>query len=98
MEGVDAIGGGRVWTGAQAKANGLVDELGDFQAALQKACELADLPDDAPIALITDKGKPLAPQLAEQANPAALLRYLEENRALLFDGSAQLLMPWVIGS
>jgi protease-4 len=36
-EQVNAIGRGRVWTGAQAKENGLVDELGGFTAAVQTA-------------------------------------------------------------
>ncbi len=36
--------GGRVWTGAQARDRGLVDELGDFARAVDKARELAGLP------------------------------------------------------
>jgi protease-4 len=36
-ERVNDIGRGRVWTGAQAKDNGLVDELGGFMAATQAA-------------------------------------------------------------
>ena len=36
-ERVNDIGRGRVWTGAQAKDNGLVDELGGFIAATQAA-------------------------------------------------------------
>lgn len=36
-ERVNDIGRGRVWTGAQAKENGLVDELGGFMAATQAA-------------------------------------------------------------
>jgi protease-4 len=43
---LDAICGGRVWTGKQALAHGLVDELGDFQTALALACRAAALPDD----------------------------------------------------
>lgn len=34
---VDAIGRGRVWTGSQAKAHGLVDELGGLDRAIQIA-------------------------------------------------------------
>ena len=36
-ERVNDIGRGRVWTGAQAKENGLIDELGGFIAATQAA-------------------------------------------------------------
>ncbi|MBC7810080.1 MAG: S49 family peptidase, partial [Burkholderiales bacterium] len=82
-EAVDAVGGGRVWTGAQAKEFGLVDELGDLQAALKKARELANLPADAPAHVVIGKGKPLPPQLAEAVNPAASVQYALENvRAL----------------
>jgi protease IV len=72
-EQVDAIAAGRVWTGTQAKANGLVDELGDLRAALDKARQLANLPDHAPLLMVGGKGQPLPAQLFEQANPAAIL-------------------------
>ncbi|RPH25938.1 signal peptide peptidase SppA [Buttiauxella warmboldiae] len=42
-EQVDAIAQGHVWTGEDAKANGLVDSLGDFDDAVAKAAELAKL-------------------------------------------------------
>lgn len=45
-ERVAAIGGGRVWTGRQAQANGLIDSHGDFIDAIKKAAELAALPID----------------------------------------------------
>jgi protease-4 len=40
---VEAIGRGRVWTGKQALEQGLVDELGDFWTAAEKARSLAGL-------------------------------------------------------
>lgn len=40
-EQIDAIAQGHVWTGSDAKANGLVDALGDFDDAVKKAGELA---------------------------------------------------------
>lgn len=43
-ETLDEIANGRVWTGRQALTNGLIDELGDFQRAVEVACTLADLP------------------------------------------------------
>ncbi|MGD2205616.1 MAG: S49 family peptidase [Anaerolineae bacterium] len=43
-EEVEAVARGRVWTGEQALDRGLVDGLGDLQAASDKARELADLP------------------------------------------------------
>ncbi|EGG4300677.1 signal peptide peptidase SppA [Salmonella enterica] len=40
-EQIDKIAQGHVWTGEDAKANGLVDSLGDFDDAVAKAAELA---------------------------------------------------------
>ncbi|MCZ9275853.1 signal peptide peptidase SppA [Escherichia albertii] len=42
-EQIDKIAQGHVWTGQDAKANGLVDSLGDFDDAAAKAAELAKL-------------------------------------------------------
>jgi protease-4 len=43
-EKIDAVGQGRVWTGAQAKERGLVDKLGSFRDALASAAGRAKLP------------------------------------------------------
>lgn len=43
---VDAVGQGRVWTGADALRHGLVDELGGMEEAIAFAAELVDLPED----------------------------------------------------
>ncbi|PKH26873.1 signal peptide peptidase SppA [Enterobacterales bacterium CwR94] len=40
-EQIDAIAQGHVWTGSDAKGNGLVDALGDFDDAVAKAAALA---------------------------------------------------------
>ncbi|MCB0073945.1 MAG: hypothetical protein KDE20_20900, partial [Caldilineaceae bacterium] len=40
------------WTGAQAHALGLVDEIGDFHAAYTRACAAADLPTDGTVATV----------------------------------------------
>ena len=44
VDAVDKIGKGRVWTGAQAKDLGLVDELGGVDTAIRLAKELAHIP------------------------------------------------------
>lgn len=90
-EAVDGIAAGRVWTGVQAKANGLVDELGDIYTALAKARALANLPDYAPL-VVVGKGKPLMPQLAEKANPAASLAYMHDSLNNIANGSLQILL------
>jgi protease-4 len=43
---VDAVGQGRVWTGADALRHGLVDELGGMEEAIAFAAELVDLPEE----------------------------------------------------
>lgn len=43
---VHSIAQGRVWTGAQAKDNGLIDEFGGLDRAIEVAKELAHIPAD----------------------------------------------------
>jgi protease-4 len=45
-EEVNTIGQGRVWTGTQAKQNGLIDEFGGLEKAIEIAKGLANLPAD----------------------------------------------------
>ena len=82
-ERLDDLAGGRVWTGRQALANGLVDELGDFDVAVQAACAAADLPTDGsvPLVPISAPGRLL---LAEPVQAAkALLGLFTRGQALL---------------
>jgi protease-4 len=46
VEQVDAIAQGRVWSGADARRLGLVDELGGYDDAIDAAAQLADLGED----------------------------------------------------
>ena len=50
---VEAIAKGRVWSGEDAKKNGLVDALGGYEVALKLAKQAAKIPVDAPIDLVT---------------------------------------------
>ena len=43
---IDSIGQGRVWTGRQGKENGLVDEYGGLDRAIEIAKQLANIPAD----------------------------------------------------
>ena len=78
-EQVDELGGGRVWTGRQALDNGLVDEIGGLGAAIARAKELAGLPLNAPVRMVTVGKTPLVPA----ANPAAMLEYALEGARFL---------------
>ena len=51
QEEVEAVAKGRVWSGEDAKAHGLVDELGGYQAAIRLAKDAANLPPEAPFTL-----------------------------------------------
>ncbi|MEJ7860340.1 MAG: signal peptide peptidase SppA [Pyrinomonadaceae bacterium] len=46
VEQIHEVAQGRVWTGAQAKENGLIDEFGGLTRAVEVAKELANLPAD----------------------------------------------------
>lgn len=55
---LESLAGGRVWTGRQAKENGLVDELGTMQDAVKMASKLGGLPaDQEPELLLLPKSK-----------------------------------------
>jgi len=43
---IDSVGQGRVWTGAQGKERGLVDEFGGLDRAVEVAKQLANIPAD----------------------------------------------------
>jgi len=51
VEKIREIAKGRVWSGADAKARGLVDEFGGFRAALEATKALAGIPADTEINL-----------------------------------------------
>jgi protease-4 len=59
---VHAVADGRVWTGRQALENGLVDELGNWRTGWRKACELAGVPLNTPLAEILPPREFLPPK------------------------------------
>jgi protease-4 len=54
---IEPIAQGRVWLGDQAKANGLVDELGGIDRAIQMAKQKAGIPSTAKVSLTIYPGK-----------------------------------------
>lgn len=86
-ERVNEIGRGRIWSGEDALAIGLVDELGDIETGLQRAKEIAGLHRDAPVWNVSAPAKLLLP---EAEDPTTLLRTIEpfrRERALLMHGA-----------
>jgi protease-4 len=49
---VEAVAKGRVWSGEDAKAKGLVDELGGYDTAFRLAKEAAQIPADGPFKIV----------------------------------------------
>jgi protease-4 len=49
---IDAVAQGRVWSGADAKRLGLVDQLGSFDDAVKAAAKRADLSDNYEVTFI----------------------------------------------
>jgi protease-4 len=73
VEAVDAIARGRVWTGADAKERGLVDELGGLRTAITRAKVLAGHDRDAEVRLVGYPGSSLMDLLRPKpsSQPAA---------------------------
>jgi protease-4 len=73
VEAVDAIARGRVWTGADAKERGLVDELGGLRTAINRAKVLSGLEPDADVRLVSYPGSSLMDLLRPKpsSQPAA---------------------------
>lgn len=99
---VDAVGQGRVFTGAQAVERKLVDELGGFMAALEAAKKAAGIPPSRAVPLaFYPKPKPVFERLAELIGARTgvrLPRWLGQTRELLLplefpEGSLLTLMP-----
>jgi protease IV len=73
VEAVEAVARGRIWTGADAKERGLVDELGGFRTAVRRAKVLAGLDPDDTVRLVQYPGGSLLNLLRPRASsqPAA---------------------------
>lgn len=86
---VDAIGRGRVFTGVQARENGLVDEVGGFDIALTEAKGLAGIDVDAEVHLVDfPKAKPWWQQFVNRKsdNEAALESMLRDYQTFVTTG------------
>jgi protease IV len=90
LEAVEEMARGRVWTGRQALKIGLIDEVGDFEAAVRRAGELAGIARDADIPILTIRPTRAAPW--PSAAPAAWEQTLRTLRRL-FTEHALVLMP-----
>lgn len=96
LDNVEDIARGRVWTGRQAKEIGLVDELGDFRVAIDRAKLLAGLPldDSVPVVRIEPPKKYTPPPAFSQ--PSDWLKSLADGLRPFSRARALALMPWAL--
>jgi protease-4 len=89
---VDRIARGRVWTGRQALGVGLVDELGGFRTALDRAKELAgiDAEKEVTLVILPEQRTMLQEVLDPDDSPSSALRPPTE---LLLPGFGEVLGP-----
>ncbi|MGD8489632.1 MAG: S49 family peptidase, partial [Anaerolineae bacterium] len=92
LEEVETVARGRVWTGEQALAAGLVDELGSLQAAACRARELAGISPRryAPLVSVPTPKRELLAQPSVETG-----EWLAAWSALLREG-VYALAPWTI--
>ena len=104
---LEPLAGGRVWTGRQAKKNGLVDQLGTLHEAIQAAKKTANFKDDekAELLLLPESGSFLDQLLGgggspipgfQSQIPKSWLQNLQDVEAVrkLFTEPALMLMPY----
>jgi protease IV len=91
---VDAVGGGRVWTGSQAKERGLVDELGGLDLAVQRAKEAAGLHAHCRVMDVKAQKQLMAPA---SASTAGIIEYALQSVRLISPGCALFLTTLVPG-
>ena len=68
------LAGGRVWTGRQAKANGLVDELGTLDDAIAGAKKLAGIDPKKEMELLILPKRRVVPRQADGGRLRAAVR------------------------
>ncbi|NTU68026.1 MAG: signal peptide peptidase SppA [Chlorobiaceae bacterium] len=79
---IDAVAGGRVWTGKRALEAGLVDQIGGFDAAVRAAQQLARM----------DSSK--KPGIVYLPAPKSLVEYLSDGNASVSALGARLAETW----
>lgn len=78
VEYIDSVGQGRVWTGRQGKDNGLVDEYGGLDKAIEIAKQLANIPADKTVQRVI---RPQPPGFLEELMSASADQESEQTRA-----------------
>jgi len=91
LEAIEDIARGRVWTGRQALSLGLIDEIGDVEAAVRRAKELAEISRGADIPMIMMRPTKAAPWPV--LPPATWEQALRSLRQLVLEHALLLTLP-----
>lgn len=83
LDEVEAAAQGRVWTGAQAQARGLVDQLGTLEDAIGSAARMAGLGEDFRFSYVEPELKPWQQFLTQMGARAILAAGFEPGMAWL---------------
>lgn len=75
LKNLENLAQGRIWSGANAQKNGLVDQIGGLQDAAAQLRKQARLAEDIPV-LIYPRPKPWLLQLQELLDPDAMVKVL----------------------
>jgi protease-4 len=78
-----SLAGGRVWSGLEAKANGLVDEMGGMEKAIELAAARAKLGKDYKVKILPQK-KSFVDELMEKLGSEASTRALQNELGDLY--------------
>ncbi len=97
-EEIEALAGGRIWSGSQAKENGLIDFIGGIIDALEAAKKAGDMENKNPAIDIYPESRPLIEQLFDRnlylkGDISKLARYAG---GLKEKGEAKLIMPYTL--
>lgn len=93
---VQEIARGRVWTGAQARQLGLVDELGGFQQAVERAKALAGLKGEVRLRRMNEQVSPFEALQQALGVSATSIRTLAAAAWLMGDPRAQSIMDELV--
>lgn len=81
-ERIDELGGGRVWTGTQAKEHDLVDILGSFDDAIEIAAEVAGISDDYSVRFYPEQ-KPYFEELIDKLGGEVRMKIFQPDYGML---------------
>ncbi len=106
LEDLEKIAQGQIWTGEQAKENGLVDEIGGLEAAIEEAAKISGIEDYETVSFPENKtfSEKIFNINTDEASVYSIFRntgliekeYKILRTALILEGKPSLIMPVII--